>query len=123
MSAEPVPWVETRHPPLAAQLERDRRLAQAKRGRPVVDVQLPERLVTVSTSDGDVLLSGEMFESLRDSMIGPSHAVDVGPDLRDDPLDELGDLADLAYELVRVAEQVSRPRTNLGNSGPPGRID
>lgn len=122
MSAEPVPWVETRHPPLAAQLERDRRLAQAKRGRPVVDVQLPERLVTVSTSDGDVLLSGEMFESLRDSMIGPSHAVDVGPDLRDASL-ELDDLADVAYELARVAAQVARPRTNLGSSGPPGRID
>lgn len=94
-------------------------LARIRFNRPVLDVDLPERLVTVPTSDGDVLVSGEMFDALRDSMIG---SVDVGPDLRDVPLDRL-DLADLTYELSCVPEQVARPRTNLGSSGPPSRID
>lgn len=103
-------------------------LARIRFNRPVRDVQLPDRLVTVTTSDGDVLVPGETFDALRDSMLGVSYAIDVGPDLRDVPLNrlraELGDdLADLAYEVTRVLEQVSRPRTNLGNSGPPGRID
>lgn len=103
-------------------------LARIRFGRPVLDVDLPERFVTVPTSDGDVLVPGATFDALRNSMLGLTYAVDVGPDLRDVPLNrlrvELGDdLADLAYEVTRVLEQVSRPRTNLGSSGPPGRID
>lgn len=85
-------------------------------GRPVVDVTLPDVFVEVPTSDGDVLLPGETFESLRDSMIGVSYAVDVGPNLRDVPLDALGDLADLSYELERVAVQVARPRPSFGET-------
>lgn len=53
--------------------------------RPVVDVTLPDDFVEVPTRDGDVLVSGDAFARLRDSMIGVPYAVDVGPDLRDVP--------------------------------------
>jgi len=46
-------------------------------------------------------------------------------DLSDQTLDEALDMngRNLTPDLTRTLQQVSRPRANLGGSGPPGRAD
>lgn len=44
------------------------------------------------------------------------------PDVLDMGLDEI-DLEGMAPEIALMLESLDRPRANLGNSGPPGRVD
>lgn len=44
------------------------------------------------------------------------------PNVLDASLDEI-DLGSMALEVAMMLRGVEKPRTNLGNSGPPGRVD
>lgn len=59
-------WIEALHVPLV----------QMRHRRPLVEVELPDRLITTSTGDV-VAVSDAAFAALRDSMIGPTLRVDV----------------------------------------------
>lgn len=44
------------------------------------------------------------------------------PDVLDKGLDEI-DLEEMAPEIKLMLASLDKPRTNLGSSGPPGRVD
>lgn len=53
----------------------------------------------------------------------PANTVTVWPDLTGFSLRQLRGLKDEAETVENLKQSISRPRTNLGGNGPPGRVD